>query len=113
MDGATCLSSYYGLLRRFSEVLDLRIVLAEDPVGRAGPRAPAPRLPERQRRLKEVGAAFREHVLATLPWLGPTRRGRVRRDGGVQVFIGRCETRNSSGAVQRGSSTSWWTCRSS
>ena len=102
MDGATCLSRYYGLLRRFSEDLDLRIVLAEDPVGPAGPRAPAPRSPERQRRLKEVGAAFWEHVLVTLPWLRPTRRGRVRRDGGVQVFIGRYETGNSSGAVQPG-----------
>ena len=99
VDGATCLSRYYGLLRRFSEDVDLRIVLAGDP---AGPRAPAPRSPERQRRLKEVGAAFREHVRTTLPWLIPTRRGRVRRDGGVQVFIGRYEPRNANDAVQPG-----------
>ena len=99
VDGATCLSRYYGLLRRFSENVDLRIVLDGDP---AGPRAPALRSLERRRRLKEVGAAFREHVRATLPWLSPTRRGRVRRDGGVQVFIGRYETGNSSGAVQPG-----------
>ena len=97
--GATCLSRYYGLLRRFSEDVDLRIVLAGDP---AGPRAPAPRAPERQRRLKEAGAAFREHVRDALPWLIPTPRGRVRRDGGVQVFIGRYEPRNPSGAVQPG-----------
>ena len=102
MDGATCLSRYYGLLRRFSEDLDLRIVLAEGPIDSTGPRAPALRSPERQRRLKEVGAAFWKHVLATLPWLSPTRRGRVRRDGGVQVFIGRYEPRNSSASVQPG-----------
>ena len=102
VDGATCLSRYYGLLRRFSEDLDLRIVLAGDPVGPTGPRAPAPRAPERQRRLKEVGAAFWEHVRATLPWLIETRRGRVRRDGGVQVFIGRYEPRNLSTSVQPG-----------
>ena len=102
MDGATCLSRYYGFLRRFSEDLDLRIVLAGDPVGPTGPNAPAPRSPERQRRLKEVGAAFWEHVLATLPWLSPTRRGRVRRDGGVQVFIGHYEPRNPNDAVQPG-----------
>ena len=99
VDGATCLSRYYGLLRRFSEDVDLRIVLAGDP---AGPRAPAPRSPGRQRRLKEVGAAFREHVRAALPWLIPTRRGQVRRDGGVQVFIGRYEPGNPSDAVQPG-----------
>ena len=102
VDGATCLSRYYGLLRRFSEDLDLRIVLAGDPIGPTGPRAPAPRAPERQRRLKEVGAAFWEHVRAALPWLIATRRGRVRRDGGVQVFIGRYEPRNSSASVQPG-----------
>lgn len=102
VDGATCLSRYYGLLRRFSEDLVLRIVLADDPVGPTGPRAPAPRAPERQRRLKEVGAAFWEHIRATLPWLIATRRGRVRRDGGVQVFIGRYEPRNSSASVQPG-----------
>ena len=99
VDGATCLSRYYGLIRRFSEDVDLRIVLAGDPDGR---RASAPRSPERQQRLKEVGAAFREHVHAALPWLIPTRRGRVRRDGGVQVFIGRYEPRNPSDAVQPG-----------
>ncbi len=102
VDGATCLSRYYGLLRRFSEDVDLRIVLAGDPAESSGPRAPAPRSPERQRRLKEVGAAFREHVRAALPWLVPTRRGRVRRDGGVQVFIGRYEPGNPSDAVQPG-----------
>ena len=96
MDGATCLSRYYGLLRRFSEDLDLRIVLDGDP---AAPRAPARRGPERQRRLKEVGAAFREHVRDALPWLIPTRRGRVRRDGGVH---GRYEPRNPNDAVQPG-----------
>ena len=102
VDGATCLSRYHGLVRRFSEDVDLRIVLAGDPAGPIGPRAPAPRLPERQRRLKEVGAAFREHIQAALPWLLPTRRGRVRRDGGVQVFIGRYEPRNPSDAVLPG-----------
>ena len=99
VDGATCLSRYYGLVRRFSEDVDLRIVLSKDPTG---PRAPAPRSPERQRRLKEVGTAFREHVRAALPWLIPTHRGRVRRDGGVQVFIGRYEPGNPSDAVQPG-----------
>ena len=99
VDGATCLSRYYGLLRRFSEEVDLRIVFDGD---LSGSRAPAPRPPERQRRLKEVGTAFREHVRATLPWLIPTRRGRVRRDGGVQVFTGRYEPRNPSDAVQPG-----------
>ena len=102
MDRATCLSRYYGLLRRFSENVDLRIVLAGDPAGPTGPRAPARRAPERQQRLKEVGAAFWEHLRAALPWLIPTRRGRVRRDGGVQVFIGCYEPGNPSGAVQPG-----------
>lgn len=77
VDGATCLSRYHGLLRRFSEDVDLRVVLAGDP---AGPRAPALRAPERQQRLKEVGAAFREHVHDALPWLIPTRRGRIATD---------------------------------
>ena len=99
VDGATCLSRYYGLLRRFSEDVDLRVVLAGDPAGR---RAPALRTPERRQRLKEVGAAFREHVHDVLPWLIPTRRGRVRRDGAVQVFIGRYEPRNPSDSVQPG-----------
>lgn len=99
VDGATCLSRYYGLLRRFSEDVDLRVVLVGDP---AGPRASALRTPERRQRLKEVGAAFREHVHDALPWLIPTRRGRVRRDGAVQVFIGRYEPRNPSDPVQPG-----------
>lgn len=99
VDGATCLARYHGLIRRFSEDVGLRIVLASNP---AGLRASAPRSPERQQRLKEIGAAFREHVYAALPWLLPTRRGRVRRDGGVQVFIGRYEPRNPSDSVKPG-----------
>ena len=102
MDGATCLSRYHGLLRRFSEDLDLRILLAGDPVGPAKPAPPAPRSPDRQRRLKEVGTAFWEHILAALPWLTATRRGRVRRDGGVQVFIGCYEPGNPNDEVQPG-----------
>ena len=102
LDGATCLSRYYGLLRRFSEDVVLRVVLVGDPAVPAGPRALAPRTPERQRRLKEVGAAFREHVHHALPWLIPTRRGRVRRDGAVRVFIGRYEPRNPNDSVQPG-----------
>ena len=106
LDGATCLSRYYGFLRRFSEAVALRLVLVGDPAVPAGttdpadPRAPAPRTPERQQRLKEVGAAFREHVHDALPWLIPTRRGRVRRDGAVQVFVDRYEPRNPNDSVQ-------------
>ena len=101
-DRATCLSRYHGLVRRFSECVDLRILLSGDPDGPTGPAPPSPRSPERQRRLKEVGSAFREHLRSALPWLVPTRRGRVRRDGGVQVFIGRYEPRYPNDAVQPG-----------
>ena len=81
----SCGASRYGVytgpkpitIAMYSTCGDLARRLAEDP---AGPRAPALRAPERQQRLKEVGAAFREHVHDALPWLIPTRRGRIAAD---------------------------------
>ena len=84
IDGGTALSVYWRLLRRFSEDIDLRIVL---PVERIAPHRPRIEDPERVESAKAAGAEFFAGIVEALPWLKPTRKGRVRRDGLSQSLI--------------------------
>lgn len=85
MDGGTGLAAYHLVLNRFSDDIDLRIVL---PSELTDPRRP-PRKEDAERIdfVKSVGERFAMHIAQTLPWLTRTRKGRIRRDGVLQTFI--------------------------
>lgn len=74
LDGGTCLSKYHRVTDRFSEDLDIRVLLRKEVEN--GP-------PERRIEVfRTVSAEFAEHVHRSLPFLKPTRKGRFRkRDG--------------------------------
>ncbi len=80
LDGATCLTVYCNLRNRFSEDIDMRVILADELE-----HGPADR---RIAAFREVSGAFAEHVHKTLPFLKPTRKGRFRRrDGRYESHI--------------------------
>ena len=74
LDGDTNLDSYCRMLRRFSEDIVVRVILADELE-----RGPAAR---RVAAFREVSRAFAEHVQATLPFLQPTSKGRFHKRGG-------------------------------
>ena len=74
LDGGTCLSVYRGLLNRFSEDIDMRVILADELEHGPDDRRVAA--------FREVSRAFKEHVHAALPFLKPTRKGRFHKRGG-------------------------------
>ena len=85
IEGGTALVAYHRLTNRFSEDLDIRLI-PNDSVGRLG-------ADERIAALKEIGQAFKAHVQAEMPFLQPTRKGRVRKDAVLQTFIYNYESR--------------------
>ena len=94
LDGGTSLACYYSISARFSEDLDIRLVL---------PRATPPRgTTERAAYVLDAGEQFARHIANELPWLTRTRKGHIRKDGIVQSFIFRYEGKELSAAVQPG-----------
>ena len=79
IEGGTALVAYHRLTTRFSEDLDIRLIPAES-VQRLG-------TDERIAALKEIGRQFKAHVHAEMPFLQPTRKGRIRKDALLQTFI--------------------------
>ena len=79
IEGGTALVAYHRATTRFSEDLDIRLIPDES----------VRRLPtdERIAVLKEIGQEFRAHIHAELPFLEPTRKGRIRKDAVLQTFI--------------------------
>jgi len=79
IEGGTSLMTYHRLIFRFSEDLDIRLIPSERIRNLPGPK--------KIQALKAIGQAFREHMARELPFLRPTKEGRVRRDAVVQSFI--------------------------
>ncbi len=80
LDGGTCLSLYHEQVNRFSEDIDMRVILPDELE-----HGPAER---RIAAFREISRAFKEHVHAALPFLKPTRKGRFRRrDGRFESHI--------------------------
>ena len=79
IEGGTALVAYHRLTARFSEDLDIRLIPDES----------LQRLDadERTAALKEIGQEFKSHIHAELPFLQPTRKGRIRKDALLQTFI--------------------------
>lgn len=79
IEGGTALVAYHRLTTRFSEDLDIRLI----------PNEPVRQLPDAERieALKEIGQEFKEHIHAEMPFLQPTREGRIRKDALLQAFI--------------------------
>ncbi len=79
IEGGTALVAYHRLTTRFSENLDIRLI----------PNESVRQLPETERieALKEIGQEFKEHIHAEMPFLQPTRKGRIRRDALLQALI--------------------------
>ncbi len=80
LEGGTCLVVYHRLRNRFSDDIDIRVVLKDEL--EHGP-------PERRiAAFREVSKAFATHVHAALSFLKPTRKGRFRRrDGRFESHI--------------------------
>jgi len=95
LEGGTCLAVYHRLLNRFSEDIDMRVVLADQL--EHGP-------PERRTvAFREVSRAFAEHVHDALPFLQQTRKGRFRlRDGRYESHIFDYEGRSPHSRVVEG-----------
>ena len=79
IEGGTALVAYHRLTTRFSEDLDIRLI-PDEAVRRLG-------TDERIAALKEIGQEFKAHVHAEMPFLRPTRKGRIRKDALLQTFI--------------------------
>lgn len=79
IEGGTALAYYHRLIDRFSEDLDLRLVLTDK----------CSNLDHDSRIaiVKEIGVRFKRHVASELPFLNTTDKGRIRRDGVVQTVI--------------------------
>ena len=79
IEGGTALVAYHRLTTRFSDDLDIRLI-PDESVQRLG-------TDERIAALKEIGQEFKAHVHAEMPFLQPTRKGRIRKDALLQTFI--------------------------
>ena len=99
-DGGTSLTAYHRVLARFSEDIDLRIVLPSRLTGPSRP--PQKEDGERIEFVKSVGERFVTHIAESLLWLTRTRKGRIRKDGVLQTFIYNYAGRHQSDAVQQG-----------
>lgn len=74
LEGGTCLVVYHRLVKRFSDDIDMRVILKDEL--EHGP-------PERRiAAFREVSTEFAAHVHEALPFLKPTRKGRFRRRDG-------------------------------
>ena len=79
IEGGTALAAYHRLTSRFSEDLDIRLI-PDDSTRRLG-------TDDRLAALREIGLEFKAHILAEMPFLKPTRKGRIRKDAVLQTFI--------------------------
>ena len=79
IEGGTALAYYYRMINRFSEDLDIRIVLR--------PGVASLDMIERTEQVKDIGVKFREHIKESLPFLQVSNKGRVRADGVIQSHI--------------------------
>ena len=75
IEGGTSLAQYQGVISRFSEDLDIRVVFED-----SGPDA-------RYDLMRDVGARLTERIADELPFLQPTNKGRLRRDGVIHTII--------------------------
>ena len=98
IDGGTALTAYYRLPTRFSDDIDLRIVLPPNLVGPGRP--PRKEDAERIDFVRSLGDRFATYIAQTLPWLTRTRKGRIRKDGVLQAFIYHYAGRHRSEAVK-------------
>ena len=95
LDGRTCLVLYHGLQQRFSEDLEIRVILNEELERGPGHR--------RIEAFRSVSAAFAHHVHRALPFLETTRKGRFRkRDGRFESHIFRYRGRRPHREVMEG-----------
>ena len=94
MEGGTALAYYHRLISRFSDDLDIRLVLRET--------ADSSAYEQRNKLVHDVGNAFSQHVHHALPFLQSTKKGRIRRDGVLQSFIFDYAPKESSSDVLPG-----------
>lgn len=95
LDGGTCLVLYHRQTQRFSDDLDIRVILSEELEN-----GPAPR---RIEVFRSVSADFKRHVHRALPFLETTRKGRFRkRDGRFESHIFRYRGRTPNPEVMEG-----------
>ena len=79
IEGGTALVAYHRATARFSEDLDIRLIPDES--------VQQLETDERIAALKEIGQEFKAHMHAEMPFLTPTRKGRIRKDAVLQTFI--------------------------
>ena len=95
LEGGTCLTAYHRLTRRYSEDIDIRVIMVDELED-----GPAER---RIEAFRAVSAAFARHVHREIPYLETTRKGRFRkRDGGFESHIFRYRGRLPHDEVQQG-----------
>ena len=95
LEGGTGLAAYHGQIRRFSEDIDIRVILTDELEG--GPAA------RRIEAFRAISAAFARHVQCEIPYLETTRKGRFRkRDGRFASHIFRYRGRLPHDEVQQG-----------
>ena len=79
IEGGTALVAYHRATVRFSEDLDIRLI-PDESVQQLD-------TDERIAALKEIGQEFKAHMHDEMPFLTPTRKGRIRKDAVLQTFI--------------------------
>lgn len=79
IEGGTALVAYHRATARFSEDLDIRLIPDES--------VQQLETDERIAALKEIGQEFKAHMHSEMPFLTPTRKGRIRKDAVLQTFI--------------------------
>ena len=79
IEGGTALVAYHRMTVRFSEDLTVRLIPSE----RMRSMATKPKVET----VKQIGQALREHITREMPFLRPTRKGRIRKDGVLQTLI--------------------------
>lgn len=77
--GGTSIAYYYRYIRRFSEDLDVRILLDEKYIDCS--------FEQRVDLVKQIGQHFRAEIETKMPFLKYTKKGRIRKDGVVQTLI--------------------------
>ncbi|MCY3858003.1 MAG: nucleotidyl transferase AbiEii/AbiGii toxin family protein [Gammaproteobacteria bacterium] len=79
IEGGTALAYYHRMITRFSEDLDIRLVLSKE--------LESLDTNSKIEIVKDIGVRFQNHVATELSYLIETNKGRVRRDGVVQSLI--------------------------
>ena len=76
IEGGTCLAQYQRLILRLSEGLDIRVLLNKGNTQKS-----------QRDIMQKVGERLVDRVIAELPFLVPTSKGRLRKDGTVHTII--------------------------